>query len=406
VDVQSSTAPLLRQLESNNKQNRARAAAWAELETQLRTELEENVILNEKLSKERSELKTTCTRLERSTKEFETELKQLKGDLRDKSEKVQKLEHQLGEMETQGAKMKAEWAEVERLANEGVSRVRSEMTRTVVDAEERHRAQMESLEAQLRQERDQRTQLEQRVQGLLDNAGMFVPAADSSETASSLAAVNEAAPKRLQKSQGQAEILAGALGELGGGGDDEHSDVDDNDDDDDEHAATNGGSGNSFAALEQLTSRLKATKAELITLRSRLAESEKTREELVQVLAESRHAREKLPLFEARVQELTAENRELTLEVEGLREDVADVRELYRTQLNVLLEAQAAAANHHPPPPRAIGGKNENEQPVDAPNEKSHHINEKVAAEEEEETSEATPNTSNGDAALETENSN
>ena len=58
VDVQSSTAPLLRQLESTNKQNRARAAAWAELETQLRSELEENVINNEKLSKERTDWKT------------------------------------------------------------------------------------------------------------------------------------------------------------------------------------------------------------------------------------------------------------------------------------------------------------------------------------------------------------
>jgi septal ring-binding cell division protein DamX len=59
------------------------------------------------------------------------------------------------------------------------------------------------------------------------------------------------------------------------------------------------------------------------------------------VLAESRNAREKLPLFEARVQELTIENRELTQEVMGLREDIADVRELYRGQLNSLLEAQA-----------------------------------------------------------------
>jgi hypothetical protein len=66
-----------------------------------------------------------------------------------------------------------------------------------------------------------------------------------------------------------------------------------------------------------------------------------TREELVQVLAESRNAREKLPLFEAKVQELTKENEELSLEVQGLREDIVETREMYRTQLNVLLEAQA-----------------------------------------------------------------
>lgn len=340
VDVQSSTAPLLRQLESANKQNRARAAAWAEMEAQLRAELEENVILNEKLSKERGEWKTKCSRLERSTDNYETELKQLKGDLHDKSEKVQNMEHKLEEIEVEGAKMKAQWAEVERLANEGVSRVRSEMMRTVVDAEERHRAQLDSLEARLRQEREQRAQLEEQVQGLLDNAGMFVPTESGSQIV--LTAVKEAAPKQLRQSQGQAEILVGALGGLGD--DDEQSESYDEDEQDLPSTGTS-----SFAALEQLSSRLKASKVELTTLRTRLMESEKTREELVQMLAESGSAREKLPLFEARVQELTAENKELAMELQGLREDIADVRELYRTQLNVLLEAQAAI-------PRLNGG--------------------------------------------------
>jgi TATA element modulatory factor len=332
VDVQSSTAPLLRQLESTNKQNRARAAAWAELETQLRTELEESVILSEKLTKERGELKTKCTRLERSNKDNETELRQLKGELHDKTERVTKLEHQLAEMETEGAKMKAEWAEVERLANEGVSRVRSEMTRTVVDAEERYRTQLDSFENQLRVEREQRAQLEKQVQGLLQNAGVFVP---SDSGAQPLPVLKEATPKKLRNSQGQAEILVGALGGLGSADDDEQSDGDE--DENDIHASGT----SSFAALEQLTSSLKATKVEVVSLRSRLSESERTREDLVQVLAESRNAREKLPLYEARVQELTAENRELTQEVMGLREDIADVRELYRGQLNSLLEAQA-----------------------------------------------------------------
>ena len=329
VDVQSSTAPLLRQLESTNKQNRARAAAWAELETQLRAELEEIVISSEQLAKERSEWKTKCTRFERSTKEYETEMKQLKGELHDKSERMRQLEHELEELKTVGEKMKNEWAEVERLANEGVSRVRSEMTRTVVDAEERHRAQVESLGAQLAQEREQRDQLEKKLAKLLEQAGMFVPQEPSSLP---LATVVEARPKRLRNSEGQAEILAGALDAFGSDGE--------NSDDEDENEVSNNGTG-SFAALEQLTSRLKASKIELTTLRKRLEESEWTREELVQVLAESRNAREKLPLFEAKVQELTVENEELKLEVQGLREDIVETREMYRTQLNVLLEAQA-----------------------------------------------------------------
>lgn len=331
VDVQSSTAPLLRQLESANKQSRSRAVAWTELETQLRAELEENVILNEQLTKERSELKTKCMRLERLAKENELELNQLKGELRDKNETVQKLEHTLTNMETEGARLKSEWAEVERLANEGVSRVRSEMSRTVVDSEERHRTQLEGLDSRLRLEKEQRSLLEQQVQDLLDNTGVLVPA----NSGPMMSIMKEPTPKKLRKSQGQAEILAGALGGLGG--DEEEYDEYDNNDDDGDVGQSNGSS--SFAALEQLTSSLKASKIELTTLRSRLSESEKTRDDLVQILAESRNAREKLPLFEARVQELTVENRDLALEVQGLQEDIADARVLYRSQMNALLDA-------------------------------------------------------------------
>jgi len=335
VDAQSSTAPLLRQLESTNKQNRARAAAWAELETQLRSELEESVISNEQLAKERSEWKTKCTRLERANKENEIELKQVKGDLHDKSEKVQQLQHELEKMKAEGEKMKAEWAEVERLANEGVSRVRSEMTRTVVDAEERHRSQMESMEAQLAQERDKILQMQKQFDGGLGKREIEV----SDEPSLPLATVVEDKPKRLRNSEGQAQILAGALGAFGRDGDNS----DEDDDENDGSRNSGGGANGSFAALEQLTSRLKASKVEIKTLRNRLAESEKSREELVKVLGESRNARERLPLLESQVQELTEENKELLQEVQGLREDIVDVRELYRTQMNVLLEAQAAA---------------------------------------------------------------
>ena len=52
------------------------------------------------------------------------------------------------------AKMKEEWAEVEHLANEGVSRVRSEMAMSVVESVERRRSQLDSIEVKLRQERE------------------------------------------------------------------------------------------------------------------------------------------------------------------------------------------------------------------------------------------------------------
>jgi hypothetical protein len=340
MDSQSSTAPLLRQLDSIHRQNRARASAWAELETKLRSELEENVIANEKLSRERSDLKTKCNRLERTVNELEGELKATKSSLDEKSVRVKLLEEKLADMESEGAKMKEEWGEVERLANEGVSRVRSEMTVTVVENEERHRSQLDALEAELRQEREKRSQLEGQVDNLIKNAELIVPQGILQQSAESNQLTK---PKRLRQSEGQADILAGALTGLGG------EDSDDEDDDDDEdHGGENGqrnnGSGGSFAALEELTSRLKAARVELNTLRMSFADAEKSRKELAEELGEARNAKEKLPLFEAKVSELTSENSQQSLELQALQEDIVEVREMYRTQLNLLLEEKAAAA--------------------------------------------------------------
>jgi septal ring factor EnvC (AmiA/AmiB activator) len=350
MDVQSSTAPLLRQLESMERQNRARTANWAELENRLRSELEETVIQNETLSKERSEFKTKYTRLERSMIEQEQELKQSKRIIEDQTAKVTKLEAQLEVMEAQAEKREGEYTKVERLANEGVMRVRSEMTQTVVESEDRYRGQIEKLESELRVEHEKKSQLEQQVEQLLESSGMIVvPQAQESVR-------RETKPKKLRQAQGQAEILAGALGV--------DSDTDDDDDDDEslghsmdrgENGGNRGGLGmNSFAALEQLTSRLRAAKIELEALRRNLRESEHVRESLVEELGESRTAKEKLPLFEVKVKELTQDNREMELEIQGLREDIADVRDMYRTQLNVLLEEKAShiarTANGGSPP--------------------------------------------------------
>ena len=332
MDVQSSTAPLLRQLESADRQNRARAAAWAELENSLRAELEENVIANEKLSKERSEWKTKFTRLERATNDKEAELKSARRSLDEKTQRVKQLEAKLETMEVEGSKMKEEWAEVERLANEGVSRVRSEMTQTVVENEERHQSQLESLQAELQEERDKCVQLRRQVDELVEKSGLLVPQEVLPQPSIS---VPDDKPKKLVQSIDQVDILTGALNGIGDSPDDEH------DDDEDVILAHSDGT-SSFAALAELTSRLKSANVELITLRQSLAESEKSRETMVEELADARNAREKLPLFETRVQELTSENERMSLEIQSLQLDIADVRELYRMQLNVLLEEKAA----------------------------------------------------------------
>jgi chromosome segregation ATPase len=338
MDSQSSTAPLLRQLESVHRQNRARASAWAELETKLRSELEENVIANEKLSRERNDWKTKHNRLERTAKEHEDALKATKNNLEEKTVRVQQLEQKLADIEAEGAKMKEEWAEVERLANEGVSRVRSEMTMSVVESGERHRSQLDSIEAELRQEREKRTQLERQVEELVTNAGMIVPPSVMRQQDEQLVK-----PKKLRQSEGQAQILAGALNGLGG--EDSNSDDEDSASDaeafDTRDAPRSNGAG-SFAALEELTSRLKAARVELNTLRKTLVDSEESRKELAEELGETRNAKEKLPLFETKVSELTVENQQQAMEMQALQEDIVEVREMYRTQLNLLLEEKAA----------------------------------------------------------------
>jgi TATA element modulatory factor len=323
------------------RQNRARASNWAELEGRLRNELEESVIQNENLSKDRSEFKAKISRLERLLKERDDELAASRKAVEDHSAKIERLEGQLSKLESEATKRQEEYEQVERLANEGVARVRSEMTQTVVESEERYRGQIDKLEEELKVEKEKRSQLESQVDQLLENAGgMFGSAQNAPQ-----AIRQESKPKKLRQSEGQAEILAGALG-FDDSDDESIDDGDDELDEDMHNGVVDGGRsdrrGSSFAALEQLTSRLKTAEVELKSLRKSLRDSELTRESLVDELAVTRNAKEKLPLFEAKVKELTEDNREKELEIMGLKEDILEVKELYRTQLNILLEEKAS----------------------------------------------------------------
>ena len=108
--------------------------------------------------------------------------------------------------------------------------------------------------------------------------------------------------------------------------------------------------GSSFAAMEQLSQGLKGAKVELEALRKQLASSEETRASLLDELGEARSAVEKLPLFEQKVTDLTMEVKMKVDEIQCLQDDIADVRLLYRTQLDSLLEEKAATPVKTPPP--------------------------------------------------------
>ena len=123
------------------------------------------------------------------------------------------------------------------------------------------------------------------------------------------------------------------------------SDVEDDDEAEEDELDRVQGQGGSFAAMEQLSLGLKGAKAELEALRNQLASSEETRESLVEELGSARQAVEKLPLFEKKVSDLTMEIKLKDMEIKGLQDDIADVRFLYRTQLDSLLEEKASSTH-------------------------------------------------------------
>ena len=333
MDVQQSTAPLLRQLESAERQSRSRASAWSELEAKLRSEIEDHVIQLEKLTKERNDLRANDKRSKRLLKEKQAELVTSQETIDELAATIESLESKLEELEDEGKRVKEEWVTVERQASEGVAKARSDMMKTVVDSEERYRQQIETLEDELEDERQKRYNLENQLDELAKNV---------EETAFSQGdrggeAMSPQRNKKLRASTNQASILHDALAGF---------DSDDDEDDDDGGEMNQGQNGlGSFAAMEQLSQGLKGAKVELQSLRKQLESSEETRESLVAELGGARHAVEKLPLFEEKVCELTMEINLKNMEIKGLQDDIADVRFLYRQQLDSLLEEKAASTH-------------------------------------------------------------
>jgi len=227
MDAQQSSAPLMRQLESTERQSRARAAAWAELEMKLRGDLEDRVVEVETLTKERNELRSTMRRLERTGEERERELAGAKSTIERLNTHIETLEGQVSELEDEGRKIKEEWVEVERRADEGVTKVRTEMMQTVLDSEERYRAQVTNMERELRQERERRSEMEGRLADLAESSGMMVQQTQSGESTGGPTA-KRASPKKLKSATDQADILQSAMTGLVDDDDDE-SDSDEGD---------------------------------------------------------------------------------------------------------------------------------------------------------------------------------
>lgn len=323
----------MRQLESTERQNRARASAWAEIENKLRSDLEDNIIKLEKLTKERNELASSDKRSQRFLKEKEEDIASSLMTIDALTAKIITLEKRVEESEVEGKMIKQVLIVAERKASEGASKVRNEMMQTIVDSEERYRSQIDSLEEAVDEERQRRLTLEKQMNDLVQSVSSL-DFRHNTHTSNG----GQHSPERERKlisASNQASILQSTLAGF-------DSDIDDDDDDDDDGQSPGERQyGSSFAAMEQLSLGLKGAKTELEALRKQLVTSEEIRTSLLDELGTARQAVEKLSLFEQKVSELTMEVKLKEMEIQGLKEDIADVKFLYRSQLDDLIEAKA-----------------------------------------------------------------
>lgn len=249
MDVQESTAPLMRQLESSEKQNRVRAAAWAEIESKLRSQLEEITISNEKLEKEISDIKSSSNKSARILQVKEEECSVHQENINTLEEKILFLQKNLDDSESARHQLTEEKETLERLSSEEVAKTKNEMMKMVVESEERYRLELDQVEQLLKEKRikydELQTVLEEAQTELIHVNTSNVPARENESK------------KYLEVATDQAEIL---LSTLNGSTSEDIGDATSS-------AKAIDINGGSFAAMEQLSQGLNSTKKELTSLR-------------------------------------------------------------------------------------------------------------------------------------------
>lgn len=352
--MQQSSAPLMRQLESTERQNRARSAAWAELESKLRSDLEENIIENETLCKEKNEIDVELKRSNRS-------LQGIQADLLDSKKRVEELTDQLSELTskhgstvTEFNSMKTDFANVEQMLKESESNHNRALMNAVQETEDRCSDHIESLQVELRQERDKKTSLEEKVQAMMENStsNNMNGAYDNSNGMIRPNGIKMLS-RNLSNKTNQADILQDTLFGLG----------DDEDEGGDSETASTeqiSSSSESFAFIEQLSQALKAAKSERDTLRKQLLQSEERRNILENETVLNAEAVKSLPMLEAKLKKLTREAAMKDMEIQALQEDINEVRDMYRSQLSALLGGDDGSTAGAAPP--GVG-----QTPVQAP---------------------------------------
>lgn len=343
IDLQQSSAPLLRQLESTERQNRARASAWTELETKLRKEIEEIMIEKDGLKNEKNELEAEIKKTRRTLQGKESELLVSTSRVEELTKQVEEItssyENAVSELEI----LKVDFKNLEETITDNESKARSEVLKTLRENEEQFNDHIESLEVELRQEKDKRVSLEQEIQKMMESAEVaMAQTGNKVQTAKS--------PKRsLSGKVDQVDILQSTL--LGLGTDDYVEDNKEDDDQDDGADEIPTASHQSFAFIEQLSQNLKATKLERDTLRKQLHDSEERRSVLENEAALNKEAMRELQTHKSQVEKLQVQVQQKDIEIQALQDDIVDVRAMYKSQLNALMgieESQGNEVQHNP----------------------------------------------------------
>lgn len=322
LDLQQSSAPLMRQLESAEKQNRVRTATWLELESKLRTELEEIIIQNETLLKENKSNSINSKKVKRLLVETEIDLETCNIEKKALNKTIVALEINLEEASMRLKRIEKEHSDLSKLMKESDLKCRGELAMSINQSESQYHDKIESLEVELAREHKNRVCLQQKVEELASSTTMIVSPFHHNDRDSDLEG-----KKRKQKLSSKADpvdILQDTLSGLHDKNQDhndmsaQHDVVKYNKEEGREDANISSGSNSgSIVHLEQLSQGLRLAKLELSELRSQLQESEDAKKNL------------------------STEVTEQNSEIQGLREDMSEMRLLYRTQLDTLIEEKA-----------------------------------------------------------------
>lgn len=329
MDAQNSTAPLVRQLESTERSMRVRASTAAELEQKLRKDLEEKIVEHDAIMREKNELTSQVMILSRKLHDAQLNY-ETKSRNQDKAleTQLQSLTQSMNTLKTQNDEYHLTIDELQH------SVMQYEKNASVMKEYILQKETIQELTMQVKVEEGKRIELERQLTDLqTHHTNNYYYSNDNIDENIGNNTTNSTNNNKLHEATNQADIL-------------KHL-VDDDDDDDHQEqeqavGENSSSTSNSFAAIEQLTQNLSNAMQEIHTLRTQLQTSEAIRTKLQEQMNIAKTAQEKLPFFEAKVLELTNTLAERELETKALHEDILDIKEMYRSQLDVLLEEKAA----------------------------------------------------------------